>query len=310
MNDHLYFTFSDEAQNEIQNYIKSLSIQKYSFAASLDLDTCPIFIEEMEVIRNELENGNRIVIVRPLVNFEKTYSIPELRILYWFMSCALGDQVVQNEAGEKSVLVYDRNRINSVSNGARYHQTREGGMFHTDNVNTPFKWDYILLACLSPSIIGGESVLVNGLDAHRILKEHFPDALSTLEENFLWEQRGIVDNIFEAPIISYNPKGEAEFRYLRPYMESAHKKMNKPLTDQQIYALNTLEAIFEHSKNQYRHTFSKGEILLTYDAYVPHSRTSFSDSLDAVALDEWYQDREKPLKRTMDRIWIQKRAIS
>ena len=32
--------------------------------------------------------------------------------------------------------------------GARYHQTREGGSIHTDNVNVSSRWKYMILSCL------------------------------------------------------------------------------------------------------------------------------------------------------------------
>jgi len=309
LNDNFYFTFSGEAQNEIYDYIKALHIYNRSEDAKiLDVEDCPTFKKEMEEVRNELENGKRIVIVKPFIDFKNKYTILEQRTIYWLIGNVLGEALVQNEAGEKSILVYDRDRTNSMTKGARYHQTREGGTIHTDNVNVPFTWHYLVLGCLSPAMAGGENVLVNAQNVHKILKEKHPDVLAILEKNFLWEQRGVADATYEAPIITYNIKGEPEFRHLRPYMESAHKKLDRPLTDEQAYALDTLDAILEHSDNQYRHTFTAGEVLLTYDNQVLHGRTCFSDAPNAVTINEWSKDHHKPLKRTMDRLWIMKRS--
>lgn len=309
LNDNFYFTFSGEAQNEIYDYIKSLHVYNRSEdAKTLDIEDCPTFKKEMEEVRNELENGKRIVIVKPFVDVRNKYTLIEQRTIFWLMGNALGEALVQNEAGEKSILVYDRDRTNSMTKGARYHQTREGGTIHTDNVNVPYIWEYLVLGCISPAMAGGENILVNAINVHKILKEKFPDVLSILEKNFIWEQRGVADATYEAPIITYNKKGEPIFRHLRPYMESAHKKLDRPLTDEQAYAIDTLDAILEHSDNQYRHTFSAGEVLLTYDAQVLHGRTPFSDAFNAVTITEWTKDHMKPLKRTMDRLWIMKRS--
>lgn len=309
LNDNFYFTFSGEAQNEIYDYIKTLHVyNKVEDAKILDSEDCPTFKKEMEEVRNELENGKRIVIVTPFVDVQNKYTILEQRTIYWLIGNVLGETLVQNEAGEKAILVYDRDRTNSMVNGARYHQTREGGTIHTDNVNVPFKWHYLLLACVSPAMAGGENVLLNGFNVHKTLKSKFPDVLAILEKNFLWEQRGVADATYEAPIITYNQKGEPEFRHLRPYMESAHKKLDCPLTDEQVYALDTLDAILEHSDNQYRHSFATGEVLLTYDSQVLHGRTCFSDAFNAVTVHEWKKDYHKPLKRTMERLWIMKRS--
>lgn len=308
LNDNFYYSFSGDAQNEIYDYIKALHVyNKVEEVKNLHTDDCPAFKREMEQVRNELENGKRIVIIKPFIDLHNKYTILEQRTISWLMANILGEALVQNEVGDKVILVYDRDRTNSMTKGARYHQTREGGTIHTDNVNVPFKWEYLLLACIAPAIAGGENILVNALNVHKILKQKHPDVLAILENNFLWEQRGVADATYEAPIISYNQKGEPEFRHLRPYMESAHNKLDRPLTDEQMYALDVLDAVLEHSDNQYRHTFEAGEILLTYDAQVLHGRTPFADSLDAVVIYDWVKDHHKPLKRTMDRIWAKKR---
>lgn len=308
LNDNFYYTFSGEAQNEIYDYIKALhAYDRIEDTKVLDSEDCPAFRKEMEEVRNEIENGKRIVIVKPFIDVQNKYTILEQRTIYWLMGNVLGETLVQNEAGDRAILVYDRDRTNSMNKGARYHQTREGGTIHTDNVNVPFKWQYLLLACISPAMAGGENILVNALTVHKILKEKHPDVLTILEKNFFWEQRGVADATYEAPIITYNQKGEPEFRHLRPYMESAHKKLNCPLTDEQTYALDTLDAVLEHSDNQYRHSFLAGEVLLTYDAQVLHGRTPFSDDLYAVTVHEWRRDHHKPLKRTMDRLWVMKK---
>lgn len=308
LNDNFTYAFSLEAQNEIYDFIKALhSYELIQDAKILENDDCPIFMKEVEVVRNELENGKRIVIVRPFIDLHNKYTIQEQRTISWLLGNALGEPLVQNEANDKVICVYDRDRTNSMTNGARYHQTREGGTIHTDNVNVPFHWEYLVLTCISPAMSGGENILVNGLTIYKILKENHPDVISILEKNFMWEQRGVSDAIYEAPILTYNKKGEPMFRHLRPYMESAHKKCNRPLTDRELYAIDTLDSVIEHSDNQYRHTFKAGEILLTYDSQVLHGRTCFSDAVDAITIFDYKKEHYKPLKRTMDRLWIQKR---
>ena len=308
LNDNFYYAFSGDAQNEIYDFIKALHpYSRVEDAKILESDDCPTFRKEVEEVRNDLENGKKIVIVKPFIDLHNKYTIEEQRTITWLIGNVLGETLIQNEAGDRAILVYDRDRTNSMTKGARYHQTREGGTIHTDNVNVPFKWEYLVLACINPAMSGGENILVNALNVHKILKEKHSDVLAILEKNFLWEQRGVKEATYEAPIITYNEKGEPEFRHLRPYMESAHNKLNRPLTDLQMYALDTLDAILEHSDNQYRHTFKAGEILLTYDSQVLHGRTCFSDDFNAVTILDWKKDHHHPLKRTMDRLWAKKR---
>lgn len=305
---NFYYNFSIEAQNEIYDFIKILHpYEKIEDAKILEKDDAPLFLKEIEKIRNELENGKRLLIVSPFEDFFNKYTIQEQRTISWLIGNALGEPLIQNEVGDKVICVYDRDRTNSMVKGARYHQTREGGTIHTDNVNVPYVWEYLVLSCVSPAMTGGENILVNALHVHKILKESHPDVLSILEKNFIWEQRGVADAQYEAPIITYNAKGEPLFRHLRPYMESAHRKMNNPLTDEQLYAIDTLDAITEHTDNQYRHTFKAGEILLTFDSQVLHGRTCFSDAFDAVTIHDYKKENGKPMKRTMDRLWAKKR---
>lgn len=308
LNDNFYFTFSGDAQNELYDYIKALHpYEKIENAKILDSEDCPTFNKEVEEIRNIVENGKKIVIVKPFTDLHNKYTITEQRTISWLIGGILGEALVQNEAGDKVICVYDRDRTNSMSKGARYHQTREGGSIHTDNVNIPTHWEYLLLTCISPAMSGGENILINGLLVHKILKEKHPDVLAILEKNFIWEMRGVGDATYEAPIITYDKKGEPLFRHLRPYMEAAHLKTDNPLTAEQQYALDTLDSILEHSDNQYRHTFSAGEILISNDSQVLHGRTCFSDAFNAVTINEWKKDHHQPLKRTMDRLWVKKR---
>jgi hypothetical protein len=139
LNDNFYYTFSGEAQNEIYDYIKSLhSYDRIQDAKLIEDDECTTFRKEVEEIRKEVEDGKKIVIVKPFVDLHNKYTIQEQRTISWLIGGILGESLIQNEVGDRVVCVYDRDRKNSMSQGARYHQTREGGSIHTDNVNVPY----------------------------------------------------------------------------------------------------------------------------------------------------------------------------
>ena len=215
----------------------------------------------------------------------------------------LGKEVVQDNKGNKLVFVYDRDRKLSINSGGRYHQTREGGSIHTDNVNLKDKWDFLLLSCVSLGEVGGDSILVSGNKIYNILKNKHKLALKILKKNFLWERRGIEESFYKSPIIKINKKKKPEFRYLRPYMISAHQKMNKPLSASQLYALDVLDSLLENPENQIRLKLIPGDILLTRDAEVLHGRTSFSDYIKSRDIFS-KKNRSLPFKRTMIRAWI------
>jgi hypothetical protein len=72
--------------------------------------------------------------------------------------------------------------------------------------------------------------------------------IETLSKPFIWECRGFAaDDYFMAPIFFYktNPTTGAKepaIRYLRQYLESAAKRHNRPLTDEQLWAFDVLDA--------------------------------------------------------------------
>jgi hypothetical protein len=234
------------------------------------------------------------------------FSYSEIHILNPLIGQILGDLLVQNEQGDKVISVYDRDRLGSMFHGARYHQTREGGSIHTDNVNVPDLWDFLYLSCISPALVGGENILVDGLSVHKKLKESFPRALKVLESPFTWEMRGVADELYRAPIITYNENEEPLFRHLRPYMESAHEKAGEPLSSEQLYAIDVLDALTNSSEFQKRYRMKKGDVLITKDAQVLHGRTCFSDDIEAVTLENYENGKGNTIKRTMERLWIKK----
>ena len=264
------------------------------------------FGEWVDSIAARLADGKRALILRfgPEERYSSDYDFQELTVR--LMGEALGELLIQNEQGDRVIVVYDRDRTGSMHRGARYHQTREGGSIHTDNVNIPQPWDFLLLACLAPAEVGGENILVDGIAVHRFMQAHHPKSLKILEGDFYWEMRGVADSLYQAPIISYNQNGEPLFRHLRPYMESAHRKAGRTFTAEQLYAIDLLDAVLNSSEFQTRYRMRSGEILLTVDAQVLHGRTCYSDALDAVTLEEFRAGKGSVLKRTMERLWIRK----
>jgi hypothetical protein len=193
-----------------------------------------------------------------------------------------------------------------MAGGARYHQTREGGSIHTDNVNVPDAWDYLVFSCVEPAMIGGETILVPASRVVPYLQATCPEALDILAGDFWFEYRGIADKLYQAPIMQRDERGGAAFRYLRPYLESAHVKAGEPLTDRQAWALDVLDSVLELSESQIRFPLRAGEVLLSADARVLHGRTCFADYFDAVPLDQGRAAGDAPIRRTMERLWIRR----
>jgi hypothetical protein len=216
----------------------------------------------------------------------------------------LGTPLVQNAEGKRLVDVFDRDRTKRMAQGARYHQTREGGSIHTDNVNIPDEWQYLVFSCVQPAMVGGETILVSASVVHDYLRTHLPDALAELEGEFWFEYRGIADKLYRAPVVHLDEDGRPHFRYLRPYLESAHEKAGEPLTERQTWALDVLDSVLDLSDNQLRFPLAAGETIITRDSQLLHGRTCFADYYDSVPITEAFTGGGTPIRRTMCRLWI------
>lgn len=296
-------TLTVEQQKKLKNIIESPTLNHPGNGPAKELMLRQIFSDCLQ----DLGHKFRGIILQLNSESSDLFSFDNIHQINAEMGALFGELLVQNEQGDKIISVYDRNRLGSMNSGSRYHQTREGGSIHTDNVNVPEMWDYLVLSCISPAFVGGENILVDGLKIHHILKNSYPEALRVLEQNFTWEMRGFAEALYYAPIITYDANHLPLFRHLRPYMESAHHKAMTPLNEKQLFALDVLDALTNSSENQVRFRMKKGDILLTVDAQVLHGRTCFSDALEAVTLEQFHEGQGGPiLKRTMERLWIKK----
>lgn len=252
-------------------------------------------------LRHAVDSGLGLVFLRPI---DPSFGDEERAALSWCLAKALGSPLPQDAEGRLVVQVYDRDRTRRIADGARYHQTHEGGYIHTDNVNLPEAWEYLVFSCIRPVHAGGESIFVNGSALYETLRTEYPDALQSLEQPFWWEYRGFSNNFYSAPIITYGPDGRPRFRYLRAYLESAHARAGETLTELQHYALDVLDALLSDSELQLRYTFKAGESMIARDDRILHGRTVFADPVGVE------RDGSRALGRLFTRLWVKAGAMS
>lgn len=306
MKKHKFIEFIN-IDKKLYKVLKDLE-QKNFYRSEQPINDLMKFVKKCKKI---LDSRNKIkaIMISLYTKDQKSSKLSALFIkkLSEIMSGYAGSILHQNSSKDKIIEVYDRNRKLSINKGSRYHQTREGGSIHTDNVNIPTRWDYLMFSCLSNAKAGGETILVDAKKIHKELSTNFSEAKKILEKKFYWEKRGVADELYKSPILTYDKIKNPNFRYLRPYLESAHIKAKKQLTNKQMYALDVLDALLESKKFQFRYKMQKGDILFNLDSKVLHGRTSFSDSLDSLPLEKIKND-ESRLKRTMVRVWIKNKT--
>jgi len=292
-------TVSDSARHELISYWRRHPTVLPGHDLTLEPDALPSLRADVEAWRYRVEQRERMVIVEPVADL----GFEQRRAFGWIVARLLGDPVVQNDKGDRVVSVWARPGGKRVIDGARYHQTREGGGPHTDNVSLPDSWEYLVFSCIRPALLGGESILLNGFAVHQAL-EAVPGALEILRQPFWWEYRGIAERLFQAPVVTYSNEGEPQFRHLRKYLESAHQRAGQPLSDEQVWALDALEAILELSRLQYRVRLEQGEILITFDSQVLHARTFFCDPSPEVPATA--EEAALGSCRFFDRVWVKR----
>ncbi|MCS5527993.1 MAG: TauD/TfdA family dioxygenase, partial [Nitrosopumilus sp.] len=147
------------------------------------------------------------------------FSKEELIEIYQNVCRILGTLYVQNNKNQKLVQVQDSGK--SMKSGGRYHQTKEGGSYHTDSPQWEKVPDFIGMCCINPAKKGGESKFVSTYSIHnKMLKEH-KQFLEMLYQQFHFDKRGEFESkesptVFE-PIFTYN-NNQRKCRYLRDYI--------------------------------------------------------------------------------------------
>lgn len=310
--DRVFYQLSDASIFELNRFMSETDLRGRVDQVTVDFDHFHSLILDVEKLRKEVDDGQKFVIVKRIDGFTPV----KTEAMHWILSVLLGETIVQNEEGQHLIHIYDRDPKRRIKDGARYHQTHESGQIHTDNVNIPENYQYLLVGCAAPAKVGGENIIVNGRAIYDFLNAHAREELEILKSNFVFEYRGISRELYEAPIITFSERGEPLFRHLRTYMESAHNRAKRPLSEDQVRALDTLDAALSMSEFQLLYRLNSGEILVANDSQVLHDRRCFVDGKDMVILDDLKKHPEKhsekhietksTLKRTLLRTWVRK----
>ena len=221
------------------------------------------------------------------------FSKEELIEIYQNVCRILGTLYVQNNKNQKLVQVQDSGK--SMKSGGRYHQTKEGGSYHTDSPQWEKVPDFIGMCCINPAKKGGESKFVSVYSIHnKMLKEH-KQFLEMLYQQFHFDKRGEFESkesptVFE-PIFTYN-NNQLKCRYLRDYINDGQMIQNTPLSKEQNEALDIFDKIIHDENLVVSYKLRQNEMVFFNNNRVMHGRTAFED----------FEGIEN--KRLMIRTWI------
>ena len=133
------------------------------------------------------------------------FSKDEITKIYEMVCNILGTLYIQNINSEKIVEIKDEGK--SMTLGGRYHQTKEGGSYHTDSPHWTKVPDLVGMLCINQAKKGGISKFVSAYTIHNQLLKEQNDRLKTLYEKFHFDKRGEFNSgesptVFE-PIFKY-----------------------------------------------------------------------------------------------------------
>ena len=274
---------SDESINELKKERDFLT------KATNDL---PIFQSEILNFKKRfLKKGIGLFVINGECFLDFTND--EITKIFRIVGTFLGTLYIQNIKNEKLVKIMDEG--NSMKTGGRYHQTNEGGSFHTDSQQWTKTPDFIGMCCINPAKKGGESKFVSAYKIHNEMLREYKEDLESLYEKFHFDKRGEFNSgesptVFE-PIFKYK-NDQIICRYLRDYINDGHKNQKLPLTIKQKQALDHFDKIIHNEDNMISYNLKRKDIAFFNNNRVIHGRTSFED----------FEDIAK--KRLMIRSWI------
>ena len=297
--------FSPEAADEVRALLgahpafNGMTDLQTLESVALDPEALPTFMEDIRAMREEAWGGNNFVVIQPVegLSLEQQMAVP------WLIGQVLGHTLVQNQQGHRYYIITDRG--GRIEEGARYSQTSQGGSFHTDGVNQKDNYEFMVLHCVVPAAEGGDSILLDGRMVYDDLRENAPPELEVLQQDFLWEYKGVRPGEFYHEPILRLVEGNPQWRYLRDYIEEAARLCGEPLSAEAMAALDRLDESLANPAFQFRFKLDAGQTAVVRDRSVFHGRNPFRDAPGTVSIEERLAaGLDVPLKRTYCRIWV------
>jgi len=274
-----------ENPSEFMVKLSPESIDELNLNISNLKDKCinnfPLLSNEIKSLKNEkIIHGAGLLLIDG--NTFSGFSRSEIKDIYEIISMILGKLLEQDTKGTKIIKIKDRGK--SLSTGGRYHQTKEGGSFHTDGPHWSQPPDILGLLCVNPASKGGVSKFISAYTVHNEILKIGLDKLEPLYEDFFFDKReGAAPEvstketrIIAKPIFDFS-NDELSCRFLKDYIISGHEFENVHLSTSQKISLDLIEAITEDPKNQLSYNLKTNDMAFLNNPRLLHGRTSFED---------------------------------
>jgi hypothetical protein len=259
-------------------------------AHSFTLDT---IAEDVSRWRDEMRRGRGIVMLRGLP--VERYDPDDLKRLYLGLGAHLGRPVSQSNMGD---LIGEVVNIGGKDKRERAYRNSRELKLHTD------RCDHLAMLCVRPAIEGGVSGYASALTIHNIMARECPDLLALLYRGYYHHRFG-EQPPGEPPVTSERipifsvTDGVPSVIYIRGYIDLAVEEGHVELTDAELRALDTMDEISNRPDVRLNFIQAPGEIVLTNNCLLLHTRTAFEDSEDParqrLLLRLWLREDDRPM---------------
>ena len=249
--------------------------------------------QDVAAWRDEMRRGRGIVILRGLP--VDRYDPEDLKWLYLGLGTHLGRPVSQSNMGD---LIGEVVNIGGKDKRERAYRNSRELKLHTD------RCDHLAMLCVRPAIEGGVSGYASAMTIHNIMVRECPDLLALLYRGFFHHRFGEQPpgeppvTAERIPIFSVTD-GVPSVIYIRGYIDLAVEEGHVALTERELLALDTMDEIANRSDVRLKFIQEPGEIVLTNNCLLLHTRTAFEDSEDPalrrLLLRLWLREDDRPM---------------
>lgn len=224
-----------------------------------------VFLKEVRLITDELENGYGFVVIRGLDAHK--YKESQLATLYYLLGVYLGQPVTQNAHGD--LLGQVQSAGDPTNKSTRVYETNLYLPYHTDMS------DVVGLLSIRKAKAGGLSSVVSFATVYNEIVGKYPEYLASFYHPYYYAHLGEPEPSL-SPIFSYW-KGKLAGRYLRAYIELGHELRNVPMSQVQKEALDIFDEVSLDPRLRLDMMLEPGDLLFCNNYTVMHSRTEFED---------------------------------
>ena len=235
----------------------------------------PALREELDAVVAALSAGRGFALLRGFPIDELSPEAAELA--YVGLGLHLGTPVGQDAQGSLLGHVRDEG-IARTGPEVRFYRTNQRQDFHTDGS------DIVGLLCVQKALRGGESRIASSYAVYNEILRTRPDLLDVFYEPLCWDRNDEQSDgeapYFELPVV-HDIAGSPRIFYIGWYIRDAQRHPAVPrLTDEQLEAMDLLEATANNPRFALEMDFEPGDIQLLANAKILHSREAFDDHDD------------------------------